>query len=133
MTPDDADAPLSGLRILVVEDLYLIASEIEAELRKLGATVVGPARSLSAVHGILASHEIDLAVLDVNLAGDMVFPLAQDFARTGKPFLFLTGYGDWAMPAEWRRWPRLCKPVDGRDLRDGLVRLWGAGGRTAGG
>jgi DNA-binding LytR/AlgR family response regulator len=123
MKQDDGGGSLAGVRVLVVEDLYLIANEIEADVRRLGGTVVGPARNLSAARRIMSSQSVDLAVLDVNLEGDMVFPLARDLVEAGKPFLFLTGYGDWAMPAEWRDLPRLCKPVRGEDLCEALLKL----------
>jgi DNA-binding NtrC family response regulator len=117
--------------VLVVEDRYLIAQEIEAEVRKLGGIVVGPAQNLKAARCFLASHEIDLAVLDMDLAGDMVFPLAREFATDGKPFLFLTGHGDWILPPEWRDRPRLSKPVSRRTLRDALLKLRAHGAALA--
>jgi len=81
-------------RVLVVEDELLVALELEAMLARLGCQVVGPARTLTeAVR--LAAIEPDLAaaVLDVNLDGERVFPVADMLAARGVPILFATGYG----------------------------------------
>lgn len=120
-----APQPLGGHKVLIVEDRYLIACEMADEVAKLGGEVVGPARDLDRAAELLAEAPVDLALLDVNLEGEMVFPLAERLAGDGVPFVFLTGYDQDVLPDPWRQRPRLVKPVDGRVLCQELVRLAG--------
>lgn len=118
-----SDANLSGRHVLIVEDRYLIASEMADVVRDLGGEVLGPAPSLEAAAELLETQRPDFAVLDVNLDGELVFPLAETLERGATPFIFLTGYSDDTLPPSWRERPRLVKPVDPRLLRETLVRL----------
>ena len=121
---NDGQAPvLQDVAILIVEDRYLIASDIAHEVERLGASVAGLASSVSQANAILDRTPIDVAVLDVNLEGEQVFPVADRLAREGSPFLFLTGYDDWLLPEKWRDRPTLAKPLSPRALRDAIVRL----------
>jgi CheY-like chemotaxis protein len=113
---------LSGRRILVVEDRYLIASEIADLLADLGAEVLGPAPHTAAAAEILRTRRPDAALLDVNLDGAMVFPLAEELVRLGVPIMFLTGY-DEGLPDRWRERPKLLKPVDPKLLREAVLQL----------
>ena len=93
--------PLHGERVLIVEDRYLIACEMADEVGRLGGEVVGPSRSVAAALELLADERADLALLDVNLEGELVFPLAEKLNADGVPFIFLTGFGSsLAAPAE---------------------------------
>jgi DNA-binding response OmpR family regulator len=114
---------LAGLRVLIVEDRYLIAQEMAEALIAVGAKVVGPARNLTDAADLLADHAVDLALLDVNLDGELVFPLADVLADRNLPFVFLTGYDFDLLPPEWRDRPQLTKPVSGRVLIEELARL----------
>jgi len=78
-------------RILIVEDEELIALELSAELSRLGWTVVGPAATLAEAQALL-SKGVDAAVLDVNLRGRPVYPVAKALQKNRVPFLFCTGY-----------------------------------------
>ena len=81
-------------RILVVEDEVLLAMELEAMLRRLGCQVVGPARSLEEAMRLATTEPVlHAAILDVNLAGEMVFPVADLLATRGVPIVLATGYG----------------------------------------
>ena len=81
-------------RILVVEDEFLLAMELEATLWKLGCEVVGPVRNLAEAVELAASEpDLDGAILDVNIGGEMVFPVADLLTTRSVPFLFATGYG----------------------------------------
>jgi CheY-like chemotaxis protein len=86
-------AALEGLRVLVVEDEFLVATLIEDMLTFAGCVVSGPvprlAEALDAVHG----GTFDAAVLDVNLAGDRIDPVADVLSRRNVPFVFVTGHG----------------------------------------
>src|SRR5690242_9444995 len=119
------NAPLSGERVLIVEDKYLIASEMAREVEELGGRVVGPSRSVADAKAALAEEGVDLALLDVTLDAEDVFPLASELEAAGVPFVFTTGYDGEVLPARWRERPRIAKPVNWRLLRDELTRLAG--------
>lgn len=108
---------LLGLRILVVEDSFLVADSICEVLSEHGCRVVGPAASLQRGSQLAREEALDGAVLDVNLAGELSFPIARALAERSIPFLFLTGYDDISvMPPEHRAVDRLTKPFDFGEL-----------------
>jgi len=115
---------LEGRRILVAEDEYLIADDLSQALRQAGVEVIGPfgsvAAALDAVEQELA---MDAAVLDVNLAGEHVFPVADRLASRGIPFIFTTGYEDLASASGYRDVPKLEKPIGLRELLSAIARL----------
>jgi CheY-like chemotaxis protein len=115
--------PLAGRRVLIVEDRYLIAIEMADHVGRLGGKVVGPSRDVAGAEALLAGERVDVAVLDVNLDGELVFPLAERLAGAGVPFIFLTGYDGQTLPPAWQDRPRFAKPVNARALCDELVRL----------
>ncbi|NMN57532.1 CheY-like chemotaxis protein [Xanthobacter sp. SG618] len=125
---------LSGRRVLVVEDEYLVALGLDDNLRSLGYTVVGPVASLAAAVTAASSEQIDAAILDVNLAGEPVYPAAAILAERGIPFIFCSGYtGSVRMPAEFADAPRVAKPYTSRVIADALADLIGAGAGSGGG
>ncbi|MDO8323029.1 MULTISPECIES: response regulator [unclassified Phenylobacterium] len=85
---------LAGLRVLVVEDEMMVSMLIEDMLTDLGCIVVGPAARLDEAIALAEGEQIDCAVLDVNLGGQPIFPLADILRAKGAPFAFATGYGD---------------------------------------
>lgn len=102
-----------GKRILVAEDDYLIVTEMVQELQARGADVIGPIASLDkAFERLQTLPGIEGAILDINLQGRMVYPLADELQRRGLPFVFATGYDDSAIPARYAGVPRFMKPVD---------------------
>jgi CheY-like chemotaxis protein len=110
-------AGLHGLRILVVEDEYLLAEDLRQGLEKLGAEVLGPAASVEQALKLLQSDNLpDGAVLDVNLQGDYVFPVLDVLRSKRVPFVLATGYDGWALPAAYADAPRCAKPLDMRCL-----------------
>lgn len=114
---------LGGCRILIVEDRYLIAAELADEVERGGAEVVGPVGDVAAACKLIAERAIDCALLDVNLEGELAYPLAEALRIKGVPFIFLTGYDREILPEAWRDCPRLTKPVSGRVLRERLAAL----------
>lgn len=112
MTPTPEVPDLHGLRILVVEDTLLVADVIEEALHDLGCDVIGPASRLQRGLVLAGEAALDGALLDVNLAGERCFPIADALADRGVPFAFLTGYGDAGIPPEYQGAPRLAKPFD---------------------
>lgn len=109
---DRTDATLEGLRILVVEDEYLLADEMDYELAAIGAVVLGPAGSVrEAIDLIQGEARIDGAALDLNLGGEPAFEVADLLARRGVPFVFTTGYDAAMIPARHSHVVRCEKPV----------------------
>jgi DNA-binding NtrC family response regulator len=101
---------LHGVRILIVEDEAYLAADLAEALRVRGAIVIGPAATLDEAFRAVESHWIDRAVLDVNLDGEMSFPIADRLEAAGIPYVIATGYGAEALPERFRSKPRLEKP-----------------------
>ena len=113
------------MKVIIVEDAILLAMELEAGLEEAGAHVVGSAALLEEAMA-LVDLPMDAAVLDCNLNGSSVEPVAEALAARGVPFLFATGYGARIVPAAYRDAPILQKPFSLEELRAALAR---AGGR----
>jgi DNA-binding response OmpR family regulator len=109
--------------VLVVEDEAMVAMLVETVLEDEHCAVVGPIGDLDAALTAAESEVLDLAVLDINLGGRMVFPVAEVLARRGVPFLLLSGYGDKALPGNRRHWPICGKPFRLDVLVGALSRL----------
>jgi DNA-binding response OmpR family regulator len=101
---------LQGLHVLVVEDEYLIAVMIVETLEKAGCTVIGPESELDAALQSARRVKIDGGLLDINVGGELVFPLAEQLDENNVPFVFLTGYGRTTMPDRFRGRPFVSKP-----------------------
>ncbi len=127
-TPD-ADA-FPELRVLVVEDEALVAMLLEDMLRGLGCVVVGPAPSIDAATDIAGRAAFDLALLDLNLRGETVFPVADILVKRDIPFVFVTGYGALRLPHPLARRPTLAKPFDLERLKQAIRN--GIGGKSKG-
>jgi CheY-like chemotaxis protein len=84
---------LNGKRILVVEDEAIIAAFVEDILDDLGATVVGPAYSVTQALKLASAETLDAALLDVNVRDESIVPVRDTLRRRGIPFVFATGYG----------------------------------------
>jgi hypothetical protein len=108
---------LEGRRILVVEDEFLLALEVEAALASFGCFVAGPFAKLGKAMVAARAMRLDGAVLDINLNGEMVYPLAEFLELAGVPFVFLTGYVPTDLPERFRRFRRLQKPLHAEKLR----------------
>lgn len=123
------ESVVAGLRILLVEDETLVAMMIEDMLHDLGCTVVAIAGSVSEGLALAgdAALELDGAVLDVNLGGEKVFPVAERLKRRGVPFVFSTGYGTAGIVAEFADAPILAKPYGSVALQDMLASSIGPG------
>lgn len=118
-----APTNLAGHRILVVEDDMLIAVLIEEVLQELGCVVVGPVGKLDAALHLAGSEALDAAILDVNIRGGLVFPVAERLRARGIPFAFASGYGDWALPEALQNQPRLTKPFTAHELEMQVMSL----------
>lgn len=121
---------LRGLRILVVEDNFVLADALRYLLAGYDGVVAAIAPSVERARAALAADPIDVAVLDINLNGASVVPFAEDLRAAGIPFVFVTGYGDdpELLPEHLRSLPRLEKPVEAERLIGLLLELAGRGG-----
>ena len=114
---------LVGMRVLVVEDEALIAMMIEQMLNDLGCTVIGPAHSLPQAMTLLEASPVSTAILDLNLRGAFVYPLARTLREGGIPFVFITGYTGLRIPHDFANTTTLTKPFAGADLIAALLNL----------
>lgn len=114
------DISLAPRRVLVVEDEYFLADDMARALRSLGAEVVGPVATCDRAIAALGAGPVDAAVLDINLRGQMVFPLADLLIARSVPFVFATGYDRAAVPAAYQHVPRWEKPFDADALARAL-------------
>ncbi|HEX6012954.1 MAG TPA: response regulator [Geminicoccaceae bacterium] len=115
-------SPQRTLRVLVVEDEMLIAMNVEDVLTSLGLRTVGPAASVEKALDLVAAGGFDGALLDVNLRGKSVRPVADALAASGIPFVLVTGHGPGGIPEAHRHRPTLLKPFRDADLADGIER-----------
>ena len=108
MKPNELD----GLRILIVEDNYMVASNLADALGSTGARIVGVVGNLEDAMAFADSRhaEIGIALLDVNLAGVMSYPVADILVRHDVSFIFMTDYDNASMDAAYRDFPVCMKP-----------------------
>jgi CheY-like chemotaxis protein len=117
MSSSRAPAPqLPGLRILLVEDESVIAMLLEDMLTQFGHEVVGPAARVGKAVEMAQHETLDFAILDVNVNGEEVYPVAAALAARGIPFVFATGYGKEGLRAPYSDRPALTKPFQWPDL-----------------
>jgi CheY-like chemotaxis protein len=116
---------LAGRRILVVEDDPLIAMLEEDLMLRLGCQVIGPAATLAEALALAATSSPQGALLDVNLRGEAVFPVADLLAKAGVPFVFVTGYGEHGLPPAHAGRLTIQKPFNpatfGQEVAAGLA------------
>jgi|SRR4051794_38862315 len=107
---------LAGMRVLVVEDEMLVSLLIEDALSTSKCVIVGPYDRVPAALEAARTLALDAAILDVNLAGTKVYPVAEMLSGRGIPFLLLSGYGPDAAPIEHPSWPVCSKPFRAEQL-----------------
>jgi len=114
---------LSSIRrkAFVVEDESLVLINLEDMLDQMGWSIIAQAMRLADAERLAASTELpDVAILDVNLGGVQVFPVAQILASRGVPILFATGYGREGLPPEWQSYPVIAKPYTQAEVERAL-------------
>ena len=116
---------LAGLRVMVVEDESLIGMLAEDLLEQLGCRMVGLVSTISRALEMASTAEIDFALLDVDIAGEPVYPVATALQARGVPFIFMSGYG--GLEGAWRGSPIVQKPFDMAQLRSEIERALAAG------
>jgi CheY-like chemotaxis protein len=117
-----ASSPLRDRRILVVEDEYLIAMNLQDGLESAGSVVVGPVPSVEkAISKIESEPHIDAAVLDVNLGGVLAYPVADLLVARKIPFIFTSGYEDNVLRSRYSNVKTCTKPYQFHAMEEALV------------
>lgn len=109
-------ATLAGKNVLIVEDDFYLADDEKSVLERAGAHVIGPFRDADQAIDRCTQERVDCAILDINLGSGPDFTLARTMQQQGIPFVFVTGYGSAAVPADLRAVERLEKPVRDQQL-----------------
>ena len=113
----DSDKPAARARLIVVEDSFTVANSLKYLLETAGCEVVGMAGNVRAALDLVDTKAFDLALLDIDLHGEQVTPVAEAVLRRGRSVIFLSGYGEAeVLPPQLRRLPRLEKPVEEKEL-----------------
>lgn len=114
---------ITGRRILLVEDEPLVAMMMSQMIGDLGAEVIGPFGTVG--EALAAGAEgLDAAVLDINVGGELVYPLAERLAKRGTPMVFLTGYDAKSVDDRFIKADVLTKPIDEADLANTLAGIF---------
>ena len=123
-------ADLAGLRVLVVEDEGSVALLIEDMLEELGCQVTASVATLAKALNAARADSFDFALLDVNLDGELVFPVAEILKRRQLPFVFSTGYGRMGVPEAFKECEVLNKPFTIEELSTKLQSMFGKSDRA---
>ena len=107
-------------RVLVVEDEAMIAMLVEDMVLDFGSEVVGPVANMKDAVNHARSAELDAAILDINVGGSVIFPVADILTERGIPLIFATGYGSQGVPARFHNRPTLPKPFSYQSLAEAL-------------
>ena len=114
---------LAGLRVLVVEDEFYIADDVQRVLKASGAIVIGPVSTVEKAQQALDRGGFDCVILDLNLHGESGAPIADSLLEMGTPFAIATGYGSGSVPERLQSVVRCEKPFDPQDLARVVSRL----------
>ena len=115
---------VSGAKILVVEDNYLLAEVVCDFVTECGMQPIGPATGLD--RGLVYAREapLDGAILDINLDGRLSFPICSVLMQRGIPFCFLTAHGDLSLvPQQFRAMPLVSKPFESKEMRGAIETM----------
>jgi CheY-like chemotaxis protein len=123
MIASPVSAALRGRSVLVVEDQFLIAEEMRRVVENLGGRVVGPVPSVEEAMVLVHRLQPDVGLLDVDLHGQEIYPVADALIEAGSPVIFTTGFDRAAMPAAYKDAPHLDKPVTPHALAAALAAI----------
>lgn len=126
-TMKDRRAPGEPIRLLLVEDEALIALMLEDMVESMGCAVTGLAPRVALGVSMAETGQFDVAILDVNVAGENVEPVADRLASRGVPFIFATGYGEAGVPLRYRDRPVVAKPFRPELLEAAIHKAVGFG------
>ncbi|MBI5263494.1 MAG: response regulator [Bradyrhizobium sp.] len=113
-----------GCRVLIIEDEYFLADELDKELKSHGAKIVGPVGDVREAQDQIAVGEFDVAILDVNLRNEFAWPVADELMRRQIPFALATGYGVEAIPRRFWNIMRWEKPWELAEVINSVGQLW---------
>jgi CheY-like chemotaxis protein len=117
-----AHPSLQGRRVFVVEDEYVLAEDLREELERQGAEVMGPVATVDEALELLRSGPApSMAILDINLGGEMAYPVADALRARNIPFILATGYDAQAIPKAYADVPRAEKPLEIRQVTSKLA------------
>jgi DNA-binding NtrC family response regulator len=119
----EAKDRLSGVRVLVVEDEFLIADDLARALRKCGADPIGPVGTADEARKLIKKEPPDAAILDLNLHGEVATDLIEQLSSEKVPCLILSGYSVESFPGNFRETPSLEKPVAYERVTDELAKV----------
>src|SRR6516165_8747411 len=126
-----AQPAMPAKRVLVVEDELMIRMLLEDMLGELGYTVAAEAGRIDEALQAAKTADFDLAILDLNLDGEPVLPVADALVARGMPFVFATGYGERGLPEPYRNRPTLKKPFQMDGLKEMLQSALESGTQSA--
>lgn len=122
------ESKIAGLKILIVEDDFLVAKALAEMVESLGAQVVGPASGAREACEMVKREAIDVAILDITLTPGSSAPVARALLYRNRPFIFVTGYSNiQLLPDDLRGYVVLAKPVDLETLRAAITNVMRAG------
>jgi DNA-binding response OmpR family regulator len=114
-------SPLSGLRVLLVEDEFMVSMLIEDFLADRGCVLVGAFSNIAPALRVAETDGIDIALLDVNVGGEKIYPVAEALAKRNISFILLSGYGADAIPIDHPDWRAFSKPFRDDELADVMI------------
>jgi two-component SAPR family response regulator len=120
--PSLGEVKLAGLRVLVVEDSFLVAASLKRILQELGCSVVGPAPTVREASRLIDNNACDAAILDINLGKETAEPVAEMLQDRHVPFIFVTGYTSPKQIQGFNDRTRLMKPIDRNLLEAAMLR-----------
>lgn len=118
-----AERPLTGAKVLVLEDDYFLATDLQDALERAGAEVIGPCADASEAMRLVAAERPTCALLDVNLGHGPSFELPRELTRLHVPFAFVTGYDGKSIPGEFADAERVEKPVASQNVTAVATRM----------
>ena len=119
----DTTDTLRGLNVLVVEDNGLLCCVLEETLRDAGCEIVGPFARLPDALAAASTEHIDVALLDINLRGQLVSPVAEQLRERGVPFVLTSAYQPHDLPRTLQSAAQLRKPYTDSELLDQLASV----------
>ena len=129
---EPAAAPLQGARVLVVDDEFLIAAQLDADLRTAGAEVIGPLLTLSEALAAAAREDMTAAILDIQIGSDGIGPVARQLSARGIPFVFYTGQAHTdPIRTQWPMCRVVSKPAPAQRLIKEVAAVMKTGSRTS--
>jgi len=124
MPHSESSGPLTGRRVLIIEDEYFLADDIVRALTALGARIVGPYGDLDEATDVVDRDvAIDAAIVDINLKDEMAFPLARVLRSRKVPLVFTSGYDKISIDSEFQDVRLWSKPLDIKALANELTSM----------